>query len=858
MPITTVTPVDVKALRQRLALSRQVLKEAYLKNPHPAKLLAQWRRTVDDVLKELWVQSGFNARMALAAVGGYGRGELYPYSDIDLLLLMPDTPDADTAQRIERLIGVLWDIGLEVGHSVRTLSECMTVAQQDLTIATTLTDVRHLSGSVGAIARLRIALVQHLNLPEFVLGKINEQRVRHLKHNDTAFNLEPNIKESPGGIRDLQSVLWLAWGAGLEPNWAALAGAGLITEKEVRQARRWQRFLQDLRIRLHYLAGRREDRLLFDLQGPLAQQLGFQDQGVHRASEDLMQAYYKTAKSVLLLNTILMEQLRARIHANEPVDHESYNDHFQRQGDLLGTIPEDLFDRDPDQILEGFLMLQRHPKLRGFTPAALRAVWRGKNRINTAFRAKPENQQRFMEILRQPLRTADVLRRMNYYGVLGRYIPAFGRIVGQMQHDLFHVYTVDEHILRVLRNIRRFAMPQYDHEFPFCSVLMREFDRVDLLYLGALFHDIAKGRGGDHSALGRADACAFCRRHGLSKADSEFVAWLVANHLHMSAVAQKQDLSDPNVIAEFAKRMGDERHLTALYLLTVADVRGTSPKVWNAWKGKLLEDLFRVTQRYLEGVGTDANTVIQEKRADALRILRHYGMTKEQDITLWKSLDASYFQRHDAQDIVWHARNLQGLTAASDPIVRARLSPLGEGIQVLIYTPDQEALFARICGYFDRIAYTIQEARIYTTLDGRALDSFQIVHRSAESEHYRNVLKRIEEELQLRLKTQAPLDAPQKVRLSRHLQHFPIPLMVHVGEPERDHLRPMTIVAGDRPGLLYRVSRVLVNNGINLRGARINTLGERAEDTFLLAGGAVETAAGREKLRENLLEELSA
>ena len=858
MPITAVTPVDVKALRQHLALARETLKEAYLKNPQPAKLLSQWRRTVDDVLKRLWIDSGFSPRSALAAVGGYGRGELYPYSDIDLLLLMPETPNADTAQRIERLIGVLWDIGLEVGHSVRTLSECMSVAQQDLTIATTLTDVRHLSGSIGAIARLRIALVQHLNLPEFVLGKIHEQRARHLKHNDTAFNLEPNLKESPGGIRDLQSVLWLAWGTGLETNWAALAGAGLITEKEVRQARQLQRFLQDLRIRLHYLAGRREDRLLFDLQGPLAQQLGYHDQGTRRASEELMQAYYKTAKLVLLLNTILMEQLSARIHASEPTERESYNKFFERQGDLLSTVPEDLFDRDPDQILEGFLMLQHHPKLRGFTPAALRAVWRGKNRINEAFRAKPENQQRFMEILRQPLRTADVLRRMNYYGVLGRYIPAFGRIVGQMQHDLFHVYTVDEHILRVLRNIRRFAIPQYDHEFPFCSVLMREFDRVDLLYLAALFHDIAKGRGGDHSALGQSDARSFCRRHGLSKADSEFVAWLVANHLHMSAVAQKQDLSDPEVIATFAKRMGDGRHLTALYLLTVADVRGTSPKVWNAWKAKLLEDLFRVTQRHLEAIGPDANMVIQEKRSAALLILRQYGMTKEQDINLWKTVDESYFQRHDAPDIAWHARNLQGLTTAHNPIVRARLSPLGEGIQVLIYTPDQEALFARICGYFDRIAYTIQEARIHTTLDGHALDTFQIVHRSGESEHYRNVIKRIEEELQLRLKTQAALENPQKVRLSRHLQHFPIPLMVHVGEPERNHLRPMTIVAGDRPGLLYRVSRVLVNNGINLRGARINTLGERVEDTFLLAGKAVESATGREQLKQDLLKELEA
>ncbi len=844
---------DPKALRQQLGNRREALKQAYLQNPHPARLLSGWSSTVDGVLAGLWEQAGFNSQAALAAVGGYGRGELYPYSDIDLLLLLPETPDAVTTEKVERLVGLLWDIGLEVGHSVRTHEECLLVAMQDLTITTTLSDVRYLAGNPGAIARLRLALRQSLDLPAFVTGKIAEQRARHLKHNDTAFNLEPNIKESPGGLRDLHSVMWLAWGTGLDANWATLAHEGLITLREVQQARKQQRFLQDLRIRLHYLAGRREDRLLFDHQIPLAKQLGYEDHGHRRASEVMMQAYYKTAKSVLLLNTILMEQLNTLVHPEAPGDVEPLAGPFVRHGELMGTVPEDLFDHEPDQILEGFLMLQRHPHLRGFTPAALRAVWRGKNRINAAFRANPDNQQRFMEILRQPLRTADVLRRMNYYDILGRYIPVFGRIVGQMQHDLFHVYTVDEHILRVLRNIRRFAIPQYDHEFPFCSMLMRQFDRVDLLYLGALFHDIAKGRGGDHSELGCSDARYFCRRHGLSRADSAFVAWLVEQHLQMSAVAQKQDLSDPEVIRRFAERVGDQRHLTALYLLTVADVRGTSPKVWNAWKGKLLEDLYRATQRHLAGSGADLDTVISEKRQDALRILRQYGFTNAAGINLWKTLDPTYFQRHDSQDIAWHARSLHSRVGSTEPVVRARLSLVGEGLQILIYSPDQEALFARICGYFDRIGYTIMEARIHTTLDGHALDTFQVMHRSAESEHYRDTLKRIETELQERLKTQAPLEAPQKGRLSRHLRHFPIPVMVHLDAPERDAIRPLTIVAGDRPGLLYRISRVLVQHGINLHGARINTLGERAEDTFLISGATVESASGKEKLRQDLL-----
>ncbi len=850
-------PPDVKAIRQRLHTTRERLKQAYLQSPNPGRLLTQWRETVDEVLLQLWDYVHIWSRAALGAVGGYGRGELYPYSDIDILLLLPVAPDGDTTQRIEQLIVLLWDAGLEVGHSVRTHSECLSEAQQDLTIATTLSDVRYLAGSPGAIARLRIALRQALDLPGFVKGKMGEQRARHLKHHDTAFNLEPNLKESPGGLRDIHSIMWLAWGTGLEANWSALAHEGFITEQEVRQARTLQHFLQDLRIRLHYLASRREDRLLFDYQSALAQQLGFSDHGARRASEHLMQAYYKTAKSVLLLNTILLEQLHTLVYPETLEEVEHLEGPFVRQGDLLATRPEHLFEIQPDRILQGFLMLQRYPHLRGFTPTALRALWRGKNHINTTFRANPDNQQCFLEILRQPLRTADVIRRMNYYDVLGRYIPPFGRIVGQMQHDLFHAYTVDEHILKVLRNLRRFAIPQYDHEFPFCALLMRQFDRVDLLYLAALFHDIAKGRGGDHSELGSVDALQFCLQHGLARADSDFVAWLVKHHLHMSAVAQKQDLSDPEVIRRFALQVSDQRHLTALYLFTVADVRGTSPKVWNAWKGKLLEDLFRATLRALAGSGSDPDSLIAEKRQDVNRILRHYGFPDNAEIALWKTLDPSYFQRHEAQDIAWHARSLQGRLDTGQPVVRARLSPVGEGMQVLIYTPDQKGLFARICGYFDRIGHTIMEARIHTTLDGRALDTFQVMHRSSTLEHYRDTLTRIENELQERLLTEAALPPPQMGRLSRHVRHFPIAAMVYLGEPEREGIRPLTIVAGDRPGLLYRVSLVLVQHDLNLHGARINTLGERAEDTFLISGLAVESAAGREQLRTQLLAELN-
>ncbi len=501
-------------LKSQLQKKRAELFDAYLHRPSPRRLLKQWRAIVDDTLRQLWITHDFKQDATLVAVGGYGRGELYPYSDIDLLILLPGQANDFLTQRIESFIGALWDIGLEVGHSVRTEAECLEEAVQDLTIATNLSEQRFLSGKRRAQQELCQKLPATLDLGAFRAGKIQEQRQRHHKHHDTAFNLEPNLKESPGGLRDLHTIFWIAWGAGLNPGWTSFTQAGLISATEARQARALRGFLQDLRIRLQGLAQRREDRLLFDYQTPLALQLGWQDSGQRRAGEGLMQAYYQAAKSVLLMNAILVEQIeeRTRLVHTPPVP---LREPFIRQGDLLGTTPGTFLDQKPELIFTAFLLLQQYPDLRGFTPEVLRAVWRGKRHINAAFRSNPVHQQQFLEILRQPARTADVLRRMNYLGVLGRYLPAFGRIVGQMQHDLYHAYTVDEHTLRVIRNLRRFALPRFDHEFPLCSTLMQRFDRPDLLILAALFHDIAKGRGGNHAQLGRSDALYFCRQHRL-------------------------------------------------------------------------------------------------------------------------------------------------------------------------------------------------------------------------------------------------------------------------------------------------------------------------------------------------------
>jgi [protein-PII] uridylyltransferase len=842
--------------RRMLAEGRQSLSEAFARHPSPATFLRGHSQLVDNLLCDIWSDSGLPPSVALVAVGGYGRGELFPHSDVDLLLLLGAELAEPHQQILEQLIGLLWDIGLEVGHSVRTTEQCLDEAAKDITVQTNLLEARLICGNRPLFQRLTAALAERFDKPAFFEAKLFEQQQRHARFHDTAYNLEPNLKESPGGLRDLQNILWIARGSGIGETWQELVAESIITAQEARQIRRHESFLQNLRTRLHCLARRREDRLLFDYQAALAQQLGLKGETPHRASELLMQRYYRTAKAISLLNVILLQNLRARIFPSAESETVTINPRFAARNNLLEAIDEDLFRREPSAILEGFLLLQQHPELKGMGAATLRALWRAKRGINPAFRADPRNRALFMEILRQPRGTTHELRRMHQYGVLGRYIPAFGRIVGQMQHDLFHVYTVDEHILMVLRNLRRFTVAAFAHEYPLCSRLINEFERPEVLYLAALFHDIAKGRGGDHSRLGRADARRFCRLHGMDETDTQTVAWLVENHLVMSATAQKRDLSDPDVIAAFAAQVGDKRHLAALYLLTVADIRGTSPKVWNAWKGKLLEELFLATRRSLSGAAAMPDEHLQARQVEALRILRLHAMQPKAHEVLWSRLDTGYFLRHDAQEIAWHTRLLQPHVDTGTPLVRARLSPIGEGIQVMIYTADKNDLFARICGFFERINYNILEAKINTTRHGYALDSFLVMDPSSKTVHYRDLISYIEYELTQRLLQQGSLEQPLQGRLSRHLKHFPIEPEVSIRPDERGTCHVLSITAGDRSGLLSRIAQTFLKHNVQIHTAKINTLGERAEDIFLIRGEKLNDTKAVLRLETDLLQQL--
>ncbi|MEP6998257.1 MAG: [protein-PII] uridylyltransferase [Betaproteobacteria bacterium] len=847
-----------KAVRWKrdLALGRASIRAAFGADHAPQRLLAAQSRLVDRVLRGLWADLGTPAGCALIAVGGYGRGQLYPHSDVDVLILLPRSlAGPAAAPAIERFIGLLWDTGLEVAHAVRTIAECETEMAGDITIRTSLLEHRQVAGSRALYHRFARSIAAAIDPRAFYEAKALEQQQRHLRYQDTAYNLEPNVKESPGGLRDLQTIVWIARAAGLGCSWRDFAARGLMTRLEAREVARQERLLSDLRIRLHYLAGRREDRLVFDVQTALAREFGLADTPDRRASELLMQRYYRAAKSIRQISVVLLQNLHTRLFPAELAARRIDAD-FQAVDELLDVVDEQLFARRPAAIFESFLTLQQHPELKGMSARTLRALWRNRNRVDADFRRDPANRARFFEILRQPRGVTHELRRMNQYGILGRYLPVFGRIVGQMQHDLFHVYTVDEHILMVIRNLRRFTEPQHAHEYPLCSRLIADFARPELLYIAGLFHDIAKGRGGDHSTLGSADARRFCRAHQLSREDTELVAWLVEQHLMMSATAQKQDIANPAVIAAFATRVGTAQRLAALYLLTVADIRGTSPRVWNAWKAKLLEDLYNAANAELAGGSTRAPDSLEARRAEAARQLRLYAVPEGAEAKLWQHLDIVYFQRHSADDIAWHARQLYFRVDGQQAVVKGRLARDGAGLQLMVYLPDQKELFARICGFLGRAHLSILEAKIHTTRHGYALDTFVVHDPANPNAGYREAISYIEFELQRLLTERPPLQLPAEGRVSRHLRHFPLSPEVSIFADDKGTHFILEIVAGDRPGLLARIAYTLAKANVNVESAKINTLGERAEDVFLLDGARLHDEAARLRLETALYEQL--
>jgi len=831
-----------------------------------ARLIKSLARHVDTTLAELWAHAAMPSDAALVAVGGYGRGELFPHSDVDVLVLLASPPDEALQAAASHFVTACWDIGVEAGSSVRTVAECVTEAARDVTVQTALLEARLVCGSRRLFSDLELACTMAMDRRAFLRAKTLEMKQRHVKYEDTPYALEPNCKESPGGLRDLHVLIWLARATGLGRTWRELAAKDLITPFEASQLVKHEGTLRLVRARLHMVAGRREDRLVFDLQTAVAESFGYRATKEQLASEVLMHRYYWAAKAVAQLNQIMMLNIEERANASEAAPMRPINERFLDRGGVLEVAHDGLYLEHPHAILETFLVFQQTPGLQGLSARTLRALYNAREVMDVNFRRDPVNHARFMEILRQPKGQTHALRMMNQTSVLGRYLWVFRRIVGRMQHDLFHVYTVDQHILMVVRNVRRFFIPEHAHEYPFCSQLAAQWDRPWLLYVAAIFHDVAKGRGGDHSELGAREARRFCREHGIGRDDARLIEFLVRHHLTMSRMAQKEDLSNADVISDFARQVGTPERLTALYLLTVADIRGTGPRVWNAWKGKLLEDLYRLTLRALGGARPNLDAEIESRKQEARQNLALHSALPGTEVPLWDTLEVSYFARHDAADIAWHARALWRHLHTQVPIVRARASSVGDGLQVLVFSPDRPDLFARICGYFDSAGFSIQDAKIHTTRAGYALDTFQIVSTQVGADgppgerefQYRDLISLVETQATQALSSEGPLPEPSRGRVSRRVRSFPVTPHVSLAPDERAQRWLLSVSASDRSGLLYGIARVLARNHINLQLAKVTTLGERVEDTFLVDGPALQQLKTQVRIETEILDAVAA
>ena len=828
--------------RQVLDHGTDLLKDRFVADEPIEDLVRDRAKLVDIALRAAWVNHAgkFAGDLALVAVGGYGRGELHPSSDIDIMVLLPKSDSADWQSDIERFLTFLWDIGLEVGHSVRSIDDCQRESLADISVATTLFEARLLFGPEPLFAGMRRALAPDRlwSSQDFFEAKCKEQTERHHRYFDTAYNLEPNVKSSPGGLRDIQTIGWVAKRHFGTDTLDELVAHGFLTREELRKLKAGQSFLWKVRFGLHVLTGRREDRLLFDYQIKLAKLFGYEDASFTLAVEQLMQKYYRTVMDVSLLNEMLLQLFREAI-LTQSATPLPINARFQIRNDYLEVTHPEVFARYPSALLELFVLLQQHPELRGVRAETIRLIGTHVWLIDEEFRQNPRHHRLFIEILCAPVGVTHELRRMNLYGVLGRYIPSFGRVVGRMQYDLFHAYTVDAHTLFVVSNLRRLAMPKFNEEFPALSQIMQSLPRQEIAYLAALFHDIAKGRGGDHSELGAVDAEAFCLEQGLGRYEARLVAWLVRNHLILSITSQKKDISDPDIIQEFARRVGDQVHLDYLYVLTVADVRGTNPKLWNSWKARLFEEFYERTKRALRrGLETpiDQDELIRETQEQALSIVSE-SVTSTQALGVWTQWTEAYFLRYTAEEIAWHTALLATRKADDDsPLVAIRQLTDRGGTAVLTYTPRRLRSFARTTGVLDQMGLNVVDARLITSANGFSLETYEVLEDNGVVIADATRVREIERGLWNALKQVE--DSPPAVtrRAPRQVRMFYTPTQINFSVDNRNERTILELIAADRPGLLSEVGKVFRAERVAINGAKIMTVGERAEDVFYITG----------------------
>jgi [protein-PII] uridylyltransferase len=833
-------PIDV--FRDAQNAAKNHFDNRFLEGEDARTLVNEAAQFADLILWYAWHQYQWDDNISLVAVGGYGRGELHPHSDIDLLILMRKDHAKLYREQIEMFLTFLWDIQLKIGHSVRSLSQCVDEAKSDITVATNLMETRLLCGN-SQLLQLMLKKTGPNKIwrsSKFYRGKMDEQKDRHHKHQDTEYNLEPNIKEAPGGLRDIQLINWTAKRHFNVHRRSQLVYKGFLSEEEYLTLRLDEEFLWKVRYGLHYLADRGEERLLFDYQRKLATLLGYTDSNGKLAVEKFMQRYYQTVLSIRELTDVLSQYLDEAIYRkNKTKAVKPINSRFVIRDNYLDTTDNNVFAENPSALLELFVILGENENIIGIRASAIRQIRLHRKLINEDFRNDPVNRALFMRLLKAPYKLSIQLKRMNRYGILGNYLPEFGKIVGQTQHDLFHIYPVDVHTLELITNIRRLVLPEEAAKFPVSSHIFKNLPKPELIIIAALYHDIAKGRGGDHSILGAVDVAEFGKKHGLQDQEIALLQWLIENHLLMSTISQREDTSDPDVIYKFAQHVGDQMHLDHLWVLTVADINATNPRLWTEWKGALMSNLYFETKQVLQaGLAEPINKTawVQDAKNTVLKLLKEKNITQTQAENVWDGVADQFFLRERAQDIAFFTESI--IENNSDqPIVLLR--DVGVEIpvatQIFVHTKDANNLFAMIAATLDKLGLTIQDARLQTTNDNRTFDVFYVLD---ENDRPVGTNKKLCATIISSLRT--GILAPHKVNLkvarrtSRQLKSFTMKTKVSLRNDSETNTSILQVITPDRPGLLAQLANIFTQFELILYNAKISTLGERVEDTFYI------------------------
>ena len=827
--------------KQTLFDGNNYLKDDYESGENISLLVYKRAWLIDQLLLNAWEHLIDSQNLSLVAVGGYGRGELHPYSDIDLMILHKPRIKKDINERIKSFLTFLWDTGLEVGHSVRTVSQCKSEARRDITVATNLMESRLIHGDKKLYDSMTEAIGPDKIWSDrkFFESKLSEQKTRHKKFADTSYNLEPNIKEAPGGLRDIQVIGWVVKRHFGASTLSELVKNKFLSNEEYRTLTGGRELLWRIRFGLHILAGRREDRLLFEHQKNIARQFGFSSRG-NKGVEEFMKLYYTTVREMSQLNEILLQHFQETIiFAKRKEKIISINNRFQIRHDFIEVKNRNIFSRYPFALMEIFLLIQQNPNIKGVRASVIRLIRKQVELIDDQYRNDIRARSYFLEIIRQPRRVGHELRRMHRYGVLGAYLPVFGKIQGLMQFDLFHVYTVDEHILLVIRNLRLFELEEYKATHPLCHEIIKKIPKLEILYIAGLFHDIAKGRKGDHSELGAKEAIRFCTNHGLGIYDTKLLAWLVENHLLMSKIAQKQDIDDPNIINNFVNEVVDQNHLNYLYLLTVADICATNPKLWNSWRAHLLMSLYQNTLRVLRHgheKPKHKKQRLQQVKKDALALIENSGHIADQIDQFWKGLNTDYFLRHTHEEIAWHTEAVMSARDNKLPLVLVNKETEKGWSRIFVYMKDSAGIFSATTRAIEQLRLNVLDAKIITSRNDYTLDSYIVLEEDGEpvktTARANKIAAKIKNELQTG-RTPIPMPLPEAYTLqNRKLKSFKIPTRVNFSEDKKNNCTIMEVITIDRPGVLSRIGAAMELCGARLQGAKISTYGERVEDVF--------------------------